>query len=227
VILLVITGTLATSELHLLERIRLPGTALPAVPSAAPNETRGPFVVSGPIIARTEPPTTEPPAPTPQQTPGPASPFTCEDREITDSTRSRWQLRSVVAGARRGFERVTFELARRGAAERPGRVAIEWMSPEDARGTFGLPRFDGQRGLLLTFGPQVTTTGSQLIGPVDLRNAGMRSVSGVYRFVDADGQVRAFIAIRDQTCARIRAAELEDEDTVTTHAPILVDLGTP
>jgi hypothetical protein len=163
----------------------------------------------------------------PQLTTRPTSPYTCEDREITDATSSRWLLRSVVAGARRGFERVTFELARRGAAERPGRVAIEWMSPEDARGTFGLPRFDGQRGLLLTFGPQVTTTGSQLIGPVDLRNAGMRSVSGVYRFVDADGQVRAFIAIRDQACARIRAAEMEGEDTVTTHATILVDLGTP
>ena len=99
--------------------------------------------------------------------------------------------------------------------------------PEEARGTFGLPRFDGRRGLLVTFGGQVTTTGTQLIGPVDLRGGGIESISGIYRFVDIDGEARTFIAIRDQACARIRAPELEDEGSASRRATIVMDLGPP
>ena len=130
-------------------------------------------------------------------------------------------------GSRRGFERVTFELTRRGDADRAARITFGWMSPEEARDTFGLPRFDGRRGLLVTFGGQVTTTGAQLIGPVDLRSGGIESISGVYRFVDFDGQARTFIAIRDQACARVRAPELEDEESTSRRATILIDLGAP
>ena len=176
-----------------------------------------------PTPAGTGAPLTEPPGTAPDQ----ASTFTCEDRSIRDATTSRWHLGTVRAGSRRGFERVTFELARRGGANRAARITIAWMSPPEARGTFGLPRFDGRRGLLVTFGGQVTTTGTQLIGPVALEGGRIESISGIYRFVDFDGQVRTFIAIRDRACARIRAPELEDEDSTSRRATIVIDLGAP
>jgi hypothetical protein len=101
------------------------------------------------------------------------------------------------------------------------------MSPQEARGTFGLPRFHGRRGLLVTFGGRVTTTGVQLIGPLDLEGGRIESISGVYRFVDFDGQVRTFIAIRDQACARIRAPGFEDKESISRRARILIDLAEP
>ena len=98
----------------------------------------------------------------------------------------------------------------RAEAGRAGRITLEWMSPRDARASFGIPSFDGRRGLLLTFGGQVTTSGAQLIGPADLREGRLDSISGIYRFTDRDGQTRAYIAIRDEACARIRAADLQE-----------------
>jgi hypothetical protein len=224
-VLLVITGALAISDLGVLD----PGAVSDAVPSAspsaspseAPSRSRGPSVTPGPIPARTELPVTAPPEV------DQGSPYTCEDREIRAASRSRWQLRGVLAGSRRGFERVTLELMRLGRANRPARIMIEWMSPEEARDTFGLPRFDGQRGILVTFGGQVSTPATQLIGPVDLRGGGMESISGVYRFLDVEGQVRTFIAIRDESCARVRAPELVDADRASRRATILVDLAGP
>jgi hypothetical protein len=185
-ILLLITGTLAISDLGTLKDGSL-AEAAPSVSPAAPlDQAHGPFVAPGPTPTRISARGTQPPTAAPDQ----ALPYTCEDREIRDATTSRWQLRTVLAGARRGFERVTFELTRLGRANRAARIAIEWMSPEEARGTFGLPRFDGQRGLLLTFAGPVTTPSAQLIGPVDLRGGGMDSISGVYRFIDREGLVR-------------------------------------
>jgi hypothetical protein len=233
-ILLLITGALAISDLPIFENGGLSDATPSVSPVAAPTQARGPIVIQGPVVVKTpvpvtgapgtEPPGTEPPVTEP---PEEDSPYTCEDREVTDLSSSRWQLRSVLAGARRGFERATFELERLGHANRPARITFEWMSPEDARDTFGLPRFDGQRGVLVTFGAQVTMTGTQLIGPVDLRSGGLDSISGVYRFVDFDGQVRTYIALRDRACARIRAPELDDEDSTSRRATILVDLAVP
>jgi hypothetical protein len=223
VILLVIAGVLVTSDGGILEdRGRL--GAVPLVsPSGSASEAPGLSMTPRPAPAGTGAPVSEPLGTMPDQ----PSTYSCEDREIRDATTSRWQLGTVLAGSRRGFERVTFELARRGDANRSARITFGWMSPQEARGTFGLPRFDGRRGLLVTFGAQVTTTGTQLIGPLDLRAGGIETVSGVYRFVDFEGQVRTFIAIRDRACARVRAAELEDQDGTSRRATILIDLGVP
>jgi hypothetical protein len=221
VALLVIAAALVISDVwDLRDGGRLGGIPI-VLPSAAANEATGPSLTLRPTSAETRAAVTEPPGTAPDQ----ASMYTCEDREIRDATTSRWQLRTVLAGSRRGFERVTFELDRRGDANRAARITIEWMSPQDSRGTFGLPRFDGRRGLLVTFGGQVTTPGTQVIGPLALRGDGMESISGVYRFVDFDGQVRVFIAIRDRACARIRAPELEDEGSTSRRATIVIDLG--
>ena len=223
VALLVVAAALVTSDVWDLRYGGRLGAIAVVSPSAAANEADGPSLTLRPRPAGTRAAVIEPSATAPDQ----ASTYTCEDREIRDATTSRWQLRAVLAGSRRGFERVTFELDRRGDANRAARITIEWMSPQEARGTFGLPRFDGRRGLLVTFGGQVTTARTQLIGPLDLQAGGIESISGVYRFVDSDGLVRTFIAIRDQACARIRAPELEGQASASRRATIVIDLGAP
>jgi hypothetical protein len=104
-------------------------------------------------------------------------------------------------------------------------MRVEWMSPEDARTTFGLPRFDGRRGILVSFGPPFRTSGAQLIGPTDLREEGIGSASGVYRFTDRDGVARVYIAIRDDSCVRLTARELESEGRPPRRTSIFLDLG--
>jgi hypothetical protein len=151
--------------------------------------------------------------------------FSCEESEITDLTRSRWGLQTVRAGSRRRFDRVALDLVRSGSANRQGRVTLQWMSPEDARATYGLPRFDGRRGILVSFGPPFSTSGAQLIGPIDLREEGIGSMSGVYRFTDRDGVARVYIAVRDDSCVRLNARELEPEGRPARRSSILVDIG--
>jgi len=151
--------------------------------------------------------------------------FRCEDTEIADLTRSRWRLQTVRAGSRRRFDRVALELVRAGGARRPGAVTLQWMSPEEARATFGLPRFDGRRGILISFGPPFSNSGAQLIGPTDLREEGIGSTSGVYRFTDRDGVARVYIAVRDDSCVRLSAPKLASEGRPARGASIFVDLG--
>lgn len=221
--LLLIGGALATSGVSILPRGGRLGVIPPSSPSmaavASPGSTsRAPSVAAEMGLPGSEP--TDAPI-------GEASVYTCEDAEIRSASKSRWRLQAVRAGSRRGLERVTFELTRRGTAKRAARVTIECMSPNEARRTFGLPRFDGQRGLLVTFRGPVSTTSTQLIGEVDLARQGMESISGIYRFVDFDGRVRTFIAIRDRACARLRAPQFADRGPDSRGARILLDLGAP
>jgi hypothetical protein len=214
---------LVTSGGGILEQGGRLGLAPDASPSPELTVADGPRATPRPTL----PVTASPDPLAPEASPEAASPFSCEDSEIRDATRSRWELRTVLAGARRGFDRVTLQLARRGEASRAGSTTVEWMSPEEARDAFGIPRFEGRNGLLFTFPAQVTASGAQLIGPTDLKGDGIDSISGVYRFIDVDGRARAFIAIRDRSCARIRASDLGDQGGASRRASILVDLAVP
>lgn len=196
------------------------GVLASASPSAVPSRDPRPSTIPGQALVPTGPGTAVPQ----ESVGGAASGFTCDDTSIEDLTRSRWRVQTVRAGSRRRFDRVALDLVRTGGAQRRGTVTLEWMSPEEARTTFGLPRFDGRRGLLITFGRPFSTSGAQLIGPTDLRAERIESMSGVYRFVDRDGAARVYIALRDDSCARLTAPELENEGRPARRASILVDL---
>lgn len=217
--LVLVGGTLAVSGGGILQH----GGRLVVVPDVRPTPgadvTPAPSRTSPAIVSAVAPPSTEPAEATSSQ----ASGYTCDNAEIRDATRSRWRLRAVRAGARRSFERVTLELARGGNVKRKARISMEWMSPSEARRVFGLPRFQGQRGLLLTFSGQVTSTGAQLIGGPDLASEGMDSIGGIYRFVDFDGVARTYVALRDGACARLRAPQLQSEGRGPRNATILLD----
>jgi hypothetical protein len=220
--LLFVAGTLVTTGGGVLEHGGRLGVSVDASPSPEPTPAQ-----ARPTPRVIAPVTGSSASALPEVSPEEPSAFSCEDTEISDATKSRWQLRTVLAGARRRFDRVTLELARRGGAKRAGRVSVEWMSPQEARDTFGLPSFSGRKGILLTFPAQVSTSGAQLIGPTDLSGDGIDSMSGVYRFVDVDGGVRVFIAIRDRSCARIRSPGLADEGESARRASIIIDLAAP
>jgi hypothetical protein len=221
--LLLVGGLLVTTGGGILEQGGRFVVGAVASPSPGPTAVQRPVTTPRPTAPVIGPPDEATPAASTQA----SSPFSCEDGQIVDATGSRWQLGTVLAGARRGFDRVTFQLARRGDARRGGRITLEWMSPQEARETFGLPSFSGRRGLLLTFPAQVTTPDAQLIGPTDLQGDRIDSISGVYRFIDEDGRARAYIAIRDRSCARVRAAELGDQGRASRRASVTVDLATP
>jgi hypothetical protein len=220
VALLAIAGTLATTGGGVLDRGGRIGAdpVVSASPDQSPGTRPSPGPGSGAVVA--------PDLATaiPDAAPEDVSPFRCDDRDVRVVARARWQLRGALAGSRRGFERVTLQLARRGSADRSPRISVAWMSPQEARAAYGIPSFDGRRGLLLSFGPQVTAADAQLIGPVDLRESGIGSITGVYRFVDREGQAHAYIALRDQSCARIRTTGLQGRGR---GAAILIDLARP
>lgn len=225
---LFIGGILATSGGGVLNHGGRLGLAPPPTPSSsagtlAEQSTGSPSItstMSQPRIELAE-------AVEPVEPVGEASEFTCEDFEIRAALSSRWQIEAVRAGARRGFERVTFQLGRRGKARRPARVTFRWMSPAEARQTFGLPKFRGQHGLLLTFRGPARTGETSLIGSTDLVSQDMKSVSGIYRFTDVEGTPRTFVALRDEACARISAPKFETTGGGSGSPRIILDLRRP
>jgi hypothetical protein len=218
---LLVGGTLTLSGDGVLRYGGRLGLAPSASPSAAATGSSRPGALQGAAPTATAPATILPQ----EATDEPVSRYSCDDAEITDVTRSRWRLQTVRAGSRRRFERVVLELARTGGAERRGAVKLQWMSPEEARTTFGLPRFDGRRGVLITFGAPFSTSSAQLIGPADLRDERIESMSGVYRFIDRDGATRVFIALRDDSCVRFAAPQLEGQDDRGRRASITLDFA--
>ena len=217
--LLLVGATLATSGGGILTRGgRLGVFVPPSVPTLVASP--GPYAARPIAAATPQPGSVASAAPT-----GQTSRFSCEDATIRDASVSRWRLQTVRAGKRKQVERVTLALVRSGRAKHAARAAISWMSPAEARQTFGLPEFDGQRGLLVSFRGPLAMTGTQLIGQVDLASEGMRSISGIYRFVDVDGGIRVFIALRDRSCADIRSPQFEEQGRAPRIGVIRIDLG--
>ena len=218
--LLLIGATLATSGGGILTRGGRLGVFVPPSAPAPAVASPGPYAARPTAAATLQPGSVATIAPT-----GQPSRFSCENATIHDASMSRWRLQTVRAGKRKQFERVTLDLVRAGHAKHAARATIRWMSPAEARETFGLPKFDGQRGLLVSFSGPVSMTGTQLIGQVDLSNEGMRSISGIYRFVDFDGGIRVFVALGDRTCADIRSPQFDDQDGASKAGEIFIDLG--
>jgi hypothetical protein len=225
---LLIAGTLATSGAGVLNHGGRLVLGPPPTPSSSAATLAMPSTGQASVTSTTLPPRIELAEPVePVETVEEASEYACEDFEIRASLSSAWQIEAVRAGPRGGYERVTFQLGRRGKAPRAARVTGRWMSPGEARDTFGLPRFKGRRGLLLTFRGPARTEETSLIGSTDLTRQGMTSVSGVYRFKDVEGTPRAFVALRDDACARIRAPKFETKGGGSGAPRIILDFRHP
>jgi hypothetical protein len=133
--------------------------------------------------------------------------YTCQDAAIADLGSSRWALSLFRAGIREEegetFERITWEMSRRGDA-RDGTIAtMEWTTPKDARTQYGATLVSGNRAIVVTFDGPVDITVGQQTDQLFLEPEGIEQVRTIDMFEGEDGKVRTVIGIRGESCARM------------------------
>lgn len=209
VALLLVSGTLAVSGGGILDRGGRIGVAPDGSPAAsggpggaAPGSTSGPDDGDG---AATPPPDGS------EETErlGVSTSFTCEPIAIRDPHKSKWRIgRTIATAGEEGFDRVVFELVRNGSkkAKAATTVGLEWITPRQARETYGLSRLPGDRAAVITFeGPLQVTVNSTI--PTDaLDGEGMASMRQIEVFDAEDGNVKAVVGVRGEGCARLMAS---------------------
>jgi hypothetical protein len=133
--------------------------------------------------------------------------FTCESGSITDLSASKWLLSQYTAGVREdeagSFERITWEMSKRGTAKAGTTATMEWTTPKEARATYGATLVTGARAIVVTFdGPMDATVGQQ-IDQLLLEPEGIEQIRSIDMFEGDDGKVRTVIGIRGDSCARM------------------------
>lgn len=156
--------------------------------------------------------------------------FTCDEGTITDLSRGKWFLDEFVAGSREegGYDRVTFRLARTGKkkAKDGTSVKMEWMSPSEAKSTYGVPRrVQGERALVITFDGPVKIDANQTIDQLFLEPAGVTQVRNIQTFDGNEGQVHAVLGLRGESCARLSVnRKAWNKKTPQRNANVLLDI---
>jgi hypothetical protein len=133
--------------------------------------------------------------------------YTCDDASIADLSASKWQLSQFQAGLReedgRSFERITWEMAKRGSAKEGTVATMAWTTPKEARTTYGSTLVTGARAIVVTFDGPVDATAGQKADAVFLEPEGLAQIRSIDMFEGADGKVRTVIGIRGDSCARM------------------------
>jgi hypothetical protein len=156
--------------------------------------------------------------------------FTCDEGTITDLSRGKWFLDEFVAGSREeaGYDRVTFRLARTGKkkASDGTSVKMEWMTPSEAKSTYGAPRrVQGDRAIVVTFDGPVKLDANQTIDQLFLEPAGVEQVRNIQTFDGKDGQIHAVLGLRGENCARLSVnRKAWNKKTPQKNANILLDI---
>ena len=168
--LLIVGGTLAVSGGGILNSggrlgVAPVGSASPAAPAAASSLPRedDAGTVTQPEAADPSAPVTGEQVATGTTT---AFDYTCEDAAITDLGASEWKLSQFTAGLREEdtetYERITWEMSKRGSADTGTTATMEWTTPKEARNTYGASLVTGDRAIVVTFdGPVDITAGQQ------------------------------------------------------------------
>jgi hypothetical protein len=135
--------------------------------------------------------------------------YTCEDDAIADLSGSRWSLSQFQAGLRRSdegdYERITWEMSRRGKARQGTGVTMTWLSPGDAKAQQGASLVNGTRAIVVTFDGPVDITAGQKIDQLSLEPEGVHQIRTIDMYEGEDGDVRTVIGIRGESCARMSA----------------------
>ena len=133
--------------------------------------------------------------------------YTCEDTAIVDLGSSKWFLSQFRAGERASdegdYERITWEMSKRGSAKKGTTATMEWTTPREARATHGADLVSGSRALVVTFDGPVEIPVGQQIDELLLEPEGVEQIRTIDMFVGADGKVRTVIGIRGESCARM------------------------
>ncbi len=133
--------------------------------------------------------------------------FTCENGAITDLGASKWLLSRYTAGVREDeagdYERITWEMSKRGTAKAGTTAVMEWTTPKEARSTYGATLVTGERAIVVTFDGPVDATVGQQIDQLQLEPEGIEQIRTIDMFEGEDGKVRTVIGIRGDSCARM------------------------
>jgi hypothetical protein len=133
--------------------------------------------------------------------------YTCDDGSIADLSSSKWQLSQFQAGLRdeegQSFERITWEMSKRGSAKEGTVATMEWTTPKEARTTYGSTLVTGARAVVVTFDGPIDATVGQQADAVFLEPEGLGQIRSIDMFAGADGKVRTVIGIRGDSCARM------------------------
>lgn len=148
-------------------------------------------------------------APTEGETGGHGNSFgyTCENGAIEDLGRSRWFLSQFQVGERLSeegnYDRITWEMSKRGSGKNGTTVTMEWTTPRDARSAYGADLVSGTRAIVLTFDGPVETPVGQQVDELSLEPEGVEQIRTVDMFEGEDGKVRTVVGLRGESCARM------------------------
>jgi hypothetical protein len=139
--------------------------------------------------------------------PGNSFDYTCENAAIVDLGRSRWFVSQFRAGERLSdegdYERITWEMSKRGSGKNRTTATMEWTTPRDARSVYGADLVSGSRALVVTFdGPIEITVGQQIDGLL-LEPEGVEQIRTIDLFLGEDGKVRTVVGLRGDSCVRM------------------------
>lgn len=207
--LLVVGGTLAVSGGGILNsggRLGIPGESPSPVPETNGGATEA---GSGPVVV---PPGDTDTAETGSDdgataTTGTAFDYTCEDAVISDLSSSKWFLSQFKVGERvtdeESYDRITWEMSKRGSARNGTEATMEWVTPKEARALDGASLVNGQRAIVVTFDGPVDITAGQKVDQLLLEPENVVQIRTVDMFEGEDGKVRTVIGLRGDSCARM------------------------
>jgi hypothetical protein len=206
--LLVVGGTLAVSGGGILSSGGRLG--VDAQPTATPGTaaSRAPDNGTQPVTAPDDGEPTEPGSEgEPTGSVGTSFDYTCESDAIADLSASKWQLSLFRAGLREDeaetYERITWELAKRGSGGDGTTATLEWTTPREAKSEYGAGLVSGNRAIVVTFDGPVDATVGQQIDQLLLEPEGVESIRTIDMFEGEDGKVRTVIGIRGDACVRM------------------------
>jgi hypothetical protein len=133
--------------------------------------------------------------------------YTCENASIADLSSSKWFLSLFRAGLRdeeaEAYERITWEMSKRGDGNQGTTATMEWTTPREARSAYGATLVSGSRAIVVTFDGPLDITVGQQIDQLLLEPEGMTQIRTIDMFEGEDGKVRTVIGIRGDGCARM------------------------
>jgi hypothetical protein len=155
--------------------------------------------------------------------------YTCEDAAIADLSESRWFLSQFRAGVREEdgatYERITWEMQKRGSAKNGTTATMEWVTPKEAK-DLGATLLTGTRAIVVTFDGPVEITVGQQLDQLLLEPEGVTDIRTIDMFQGEDGNVRTVIGVRGDSCARMSSLGWTKKGTAK-NARVYLDVERP
>lgn len=153
--------------------------------------------------------------------------YTCENAAIEDLSSSKWFLSQFKVGERvtdeGNYDRITWEMSKRGSAKSGTEVTIEWVAPKDARSQYGASLVNGQRAIVLTFDGPVDITAGQKLDQLLLEPENVLQIRTIDMYEGEDGKVRTVIGLRGDSCVRMSSTGWKEKGK-TNAAKVYLDV---